>query len=128
MTAGEAVVWLLESLGMELDPWQESVLRRVWDTLPDEVEGGPAMTHTANESDQFTPMNTDGQVGGLPHVPHYGGPQVGDQPALVNPSVGDQGAPGGGVNPMGPAPVIGQSATTVSTRQVYPDTSVGTPN
>lgn len=31
----------------------------------------------------------------------YVGPDVPNQPALVNPSAGDQGPSGGGVNPMG---------------------------
>lgn len=115
--------WLRDVLGVELDEWQEHILRWSWATLPEEVKGGPAMSHVANDGDQFTPMNTDGQVAGLPHVPHYSGPQVTDQAALVNPSAGTQGAPGYQVGGEGPA--AGGSADT---RQVFPDTSVGHPH
>lgn len=83
--------------------------------------------HAANEADRFTPMNTDGSAADLPHAPHYAGPAVGDQSPLINPSAGDQGAPGGGVNPMGAVPTAG-SGTPYSSRQVYPDTSKGSPN
>jgi hypothetical protein len=54
----------------------------------------------------------------------YGKVEVPDQPALINPSAGDIGPPGGGVNPVGEQVAPG-SMGPVSTRQVYPDTSVG---
>lgn len=62
---------------------------------------------------------------GLPDIPRYEGPTVADQPALVNPSVGNQGPVEQGmadVNPMGPAPHPG-TVGPVSNRVVYPDTT-----
>lgn len=74
------------------------------------------------------PLRDTDSDDGLPDVPRYEGPQVADQVAVVNPSAGDTGPLESGmadVNPQGPAPVIGNSATATSTRQVYPDTTVG---
>lgn len=59
--------------------------------------------------------------------PQYEGPKVTDQPALVNPSAGDIGPPGGGVNPMGPTPRPG--AVPAETYDQAPgNTSMGNPS
>lgn len=76
------------------------------------------MSHTANETDQFTPMNTNGQTAGLPVADLYPHRDAADQAPLVNPSAGTQGAPGGGVNPMGPAPRPGSEGPPFTGRQV----------
>lgn len=76
------------------------------------------MTHQANENDQFTPMNTNGQTAGLPVADLYPHRDAAGQEPLINPSAGDQGAPGGGVNPMGPRPVPGSAGPPQSGRQV----------
>lgn len=137
----DAVAFIRQLTGIVVTPWQEEMLRQLW-------EYDPAMTmpqagstaedarstmmpqgHQVNvDSDQFTPMNTDGTEAGLPHAPHYGGPSVPDQAADVNPSAGDQGPIEAGmndVNPQGPAPSGGSGP--FSDRQVFPDTSQGYP-
>lgn len=114
--------WLRAVFGVVLSPAQQYVVDRAWATLRDkqkaDEQGGPGMSHSANESDQFTPMNTNGQTAGLPTADRYPHREVGDQAPLVNPSAGTQGAPGGGVNPMGAAPVPGTAGPPTSGRQV----------
>lgn len=83
------------------DGWR----RLPWATLrreqPDREEQAVTMPtgHRANESDQFTPLNTTGQTAGLPVAEGYPHRDAADQAPLVNPSAGTQGPPGGGVNP-----------------------------
>lgn len=125
--------WLYETLGVELDEWQFTILARSWATLSakaDDARKDHGMSHQANEHDQFTAMNATGDKDrddGLPDVAGYEGPSVPDQAPLINPSAGTQGEAGGGVNPMGAAPVMGNSQTAHSDRQVFPDTSQGYP-
>lgn len=67
---------------------------------------------------------------GLPDVPRYEGPAVADQPALVNPSAGNQGPAERGmtdVNPQGPAPVPG-SVPNETYDQAPQNTSQGNPS
>lgn len=89
--------------------------------------------HRTNEQDSFTPLNTvNGNADvdrddGLPDVAAYEGPDVADQPALVNPSAGNTGPLEGGmddINPQGPAPTPGVGP--YSDRQVFPDTTKDT--
>ena len=132
---GAMVTWL-EANGFVLDLWQRQVIEEAFHAHVGAAvvrysaagRDGDRMSHQANESDQFTPMNTNGQTAGLPVADNYPHRDAAGQDPVVNPSAGTQGPPGGGVNPMGPAPVIGQSVTAFSDRQVYPDTSKGTPN
>jgi hypothetical protein len=57
----------------------------------------------------------------------YVGPKVADLKASVNPSLGEQGNPGGGVNPMGERPTPG--STGPDNFDAAPnDTSKGYPN
>jgi hypothetical protein len=76
------------------------------------------VSHAANENDQFTPMNTNGQTAGLPVADNYPHRDAADAPAVINPSAGTQGAPGGGVNPMGASPVPGSEGPPFAGRQV----------
>lgn len=76
------------------------------------------MSHTANENDQFTPMNTNGQTAGLPVADLYPHRDAADAPAVINPSAGEQGPPGGGVNDMGPSPTHGTAGPSYGGRQV----------
>ena len=58
--------------------------------------------------------------------PEYVGPDVPAQDPLVNPSVGNQGPTGGGVNPRGPDvynPGMTPDSIASNRGQVYPDTT-----
>lgn len=94
---------------------------------PDVPAGGTdmdgAMLSTANHP-------SDGPGVNYSTPPQYIGPDVPGQPALVNPSGGNQGPTESGmddVNPQGPAPQPG-STGPVNNRTVYPDTTKGYPH
>ena len=70
-----------------------------------DVPAGGVDTDGAMMSPLNHPADGPGVNYGPP--PQYAGPDVPAQDPLVNPSAGTQGAPGGGVNPMGPAVVPG---------------------
>lgn len=97
---------------------------------------GGYVAHSDMTADSSNPPNVTDHDGddGLPDVPRYEGPDMGDVdshnalPApMVNPSAGNQGPQEQGmadVNPQGPAPVIGNSVTAQQPLQVLPDTTV----
>lgn len=134
------VAWLRAS-NIEVSPWQEHVLRAAWATLP--LEGRPVMdvpsagfsndqgnwtTHRGATGDTSNPPPTADRDGddGLPDMPMYEGPQVSDQPALINPSAGVQGPHEQGPTDINPVGLVERPGDVPVSRfaQVFPSTTI----